>query len=500
MTTIRAPRSVHRQAYILVLAVALAWAAGNCVYVYAVLGGAKVYRLETAILALLVAILPMAIQRAQHTTSPVPLARRGLVTIGTAAGVGWASLYLYLINYPFLSDDYVFLDLYRQFSDIGKVRQFFRPLFTVVFWSLRALFVVSPVPFHVLSMALHAGSAFMVYRLCLTLFGATGPAILAGSLFLVNPLQLEASLWISGLQDVLWSFFILAALAYYTQKRELSLIRVIVTCLLVACGLLSKEAAVSYILLLPAFDLIVFRFKRGPLLGIAYGVFSMELIGYLILRGQVTPIEATYFVTPTRYFVKQFIVTPYRYFIHPWNQSAVHVDGLMLAAVSVAVLFLFTFAVWQRRRSSRVFAGAFFILAVTLPVYSYFYVASDLTSSRYLYCAAAGWAIIVAEMVATAVPRPKVFVAVAVALTAASASSLYLNARPWLMARDVINALEVSSAAGSGVDAELRRLRAMNHPGMTWKDDVPYTYKGVGIFINGYNEFLKITRENRRSR
>jgi hypothetical protein len=485
-----------RRAYSTLLWLALLWAIGNCAYVY-LMAPSRVYRIEAAVVILLVTLLPLGLTVRADASKAVAVSSRLAAVVVIAALASWTAIYLRLVTFPFLSDDYVFLEMYRRFADVGKSPFFFRPLFAVLFWILSAGSGASPIPFHVVGMALHLGCGWIVYRLGIRLFKANGPALLAAALFIVNPLQLEAALWISGLQELLWAFFVFAAVDVYTSHRELSAGRLLATGTLVACGLLSKETAVCYVLLIPAADWLFFRFHRGRRLLVAYAFLAAELAVYFAARARFrAPIEQSFFATPTRYFVKQLVTTPYRFFAHPWNTSAIDVPGVVLCAVAVALVALLFHAVRTRGVSPPLLAGAFVILATTMPVYSYFYVASDLISSRYIYCAAVGWSLIVAELVASVTGSPKAFAGVSVAVIAASAVSLHLNLRPWLVARDVVGVLSSAIVRDQAPAEALAAWQQATGVRLTLKDGVPYDYEGVGIFINGYDEFVEMTRRS----
>src|SRR5262249_45188516 len=161
--------------------------------------------------------------------------------------------------------------------------------FAAVFWMLSRLGHGSPVPFHMASLSLHVSSACLVYSLAGRLFGNTTSATLCFIAVLLNPLQLEASLWSSGLQELLWTFFTLAALRCYTGAQRLSASRLLATTGLLTLALLSKETAVSFVLLVPVSDWMFHRFKRGPLLLVGYATFVPLLVAYLWLRQYVTP-------------------------------------------------------------------------------------------------------------------------------------------------------------------------------------------------------------------
>ncbi len=480
------------RAYAALVWMAFLWALANCVYVYIFREGVGTYRVESAVIALIVALLPRAIRTAADPPPRVELSRHASMFLAVVAVATWAAIYAPLVTLPFLSDDYVFLDRYRQFGDVAKVGQFFRPFFAAVFWFVSTTFSGSPVPFHLTSLALHLASACLIYTLAARVFLSSGPAIACFVVFLLNPLQLEAVLWISGLQELLWAFGVLAALVVYTGAQHLSPIRIVATMALLAMALLSKETAISYVLLVPLTDLLLFRGERGALLRLAYGWFAAELVGYLIARSLFVEMEPSFFVEPTRYLFKQFVTLPYRFFVQPWNVVMIETPRVVLCASAMLAIAMLFWTVAIRRASRGVWIGVCLILASTAPLYSYFFVRDDLASARYLYLATAGWAIIVATFAAAVVSRPHPFAAAVAALAVVLAVSLHLNVRPWRVAGEVIAVMQSDLAAGHPPGARLAEWSARNGVELSLLDAVPREYGGVGIFINGYDEFIKI--------
>jgi hypothetical protein len=149
------------------------------------------------------------------------------------------------------------------------------------------------------------------------------------------------------------------------------------------------------------------------------------------------------------------------------------------------------FRVAVRGSSTRLLAGPAVILLSTLPLSTYFYVASNLTAARYLYLASAGWALLVAELLVLLGRRVLVTTAVC-ALSTALALTLQVNLRPWRVAGRLVAEMQQALGQGRSVDTVLAPLRASPPAGMTFRHSTPYDYQGVGIFINGYPEFLKL--------
>lgn len=486
-----------RRVYTGLLWLATLWVVANCVYVYLFLHGDRAFRIESAVFILAFLMLPRLLagrhetgNRARPLTGHWVEHRLALVFV-----IGlWVVTLLPLLGFPFLSDDYVFLSLYRHITDAGKSPEFFRPVFAVVFLGLAKIGAGSPTPFHAASMVLHLSSAFLVFSLSRRLFAAASPAIVCFALFLLNPLQLEATLWVSGLQEVLWTFFLLSALRCYVGSKTMSVWRLLGTAVLIVAALLSKETAVCFVLLLPAADWIYFRIDRGPLIPAAYVGSLCLLIAYAVLRSQFVPSDPGFLVTPTKFFVKQFVATPYKYFVQPWNASAVHVPDAVRCAVSILMTVLLFMAVVVRGASARLLSGPFLILASTLPVYSYFFVGADLISSRYVYFASIGWALFMSQLIARVTSRRWVLAATFAALSVAATASLHLNLRPWRIAGDLVDFIETELRHGRSLNAIVADWERRKGITLVTKDHIPCEYHGVRIFINGYQEFLRHTR------
>ena len=468
---------------------AYAWAVGNCGYVYLLAGGSRTYRVEAASL-LFAAILLLSLTSPPRAIARVPWRRPQTASLLIVAALLWLFVLMPEIRFPFLNDDYVFLDRYRTARDVLNSPYFFRPLFAWLFWLARIVGHDSPVPFHLLGLSLHAASAGCVYGLARRLLSSPTAATIAAAVFLLNPLQLEVSLWTSGLQDGLWTSCILGAALVYRWRVVLSIGHVVVTALLVAAALVSKETAVCFILILPLLD-VLFGSHRGPLRRVAYAVFVAELVAYLWVRSYFAAVvDHQLLATPTRYVVKQFVTTPYRVFVFPWNAAAAHVPLLLQCAIAVIALTALLGAV--RRPVPTLLIGPALILASTLPLAGYFYVGPDLTAARYLYFGAAGWAMFVGEAFDRCVSNPTVRFTCAAVTVVLLFVALSVNIRPWRAAAELVRNLDTALTSGRQPADAVREWRIRHDPGGSLNSlGVPDSYQGVYLFVNGYPEYLR---------
>ncbi|MFN0014751.1 MAG: tetratricopeptide repeat protein [Saprospiraceae bacterium] len=109
--------------------------------------------------------------------------------------------------------------------------------------------------FHTFSLVLHIGCVVSVFGLLNLLQSRREVSFFAALLFAVHPIQAEAVCWIAGQSAVTFSFFYLLGLVAYAkwQQNERPVFYGL-TLLLFVCSVLAKSAAVTFPLLLLAFD------------------------------------------------------------------------------------------------------------------------------------------------------------------------------------------------------------------------------------------------------
>src|SRR5262245_42648686 len=115
-----------RRALLAAVWLAYAWAVMNCVYVYGFLAGARAYRVESAVWALMAVLAPLAVLgTGRGSAFEMSVTQRRWVVL--LAVVSWLAMFAPLMRFPFLSDDYVFLELYRSPTSVLRTTEFFRP-------------------------------------------------------------------------------------------------------------------------------------------------------------------------------------------------------------------------------------------------------------------------------------------------------------------------------------------------------------------------------------
>jgi hypothetical protein len=203
------------------------------------------------------------------------------------------------LRFFFSQDDFVFLaraaainswqDLVRTFL---APDHFYRPVPRIIlFLAQWRLFGLNAAAFHLVSVGLHALNASLLFLLCRRLFGRARMAGLAGLLYATHHVPFLAVYWVSGIQDLVATTFLLGSLHLYLRSvamqhagwRALSLAAY-------GLALLSKEIAVTFPFLLVLVAYVdSLRAGRRPRLdtlaahGLSYGAF---LVVYLVIRSQ----------------------------------------------------------------------------------------------------------------------------------------------------------------------------------------------------------------------
>ncbi|MDD2773820.1 MAG: hypothetical protein PHP45_09025 [Elusimicrobiales bacterium] len=157
--------------------------------------------------------------------------------------------------------------------------QIYRPLAVMLSSAVFHVFGMKAFWFHAVNLLLHIANAWLLFFLLAEIAGRF-PALAAGLLFGLHPVNMESVVPAVGLSSTLSLFFVLlAAYAYITRRRAW------ITAALSFCAMFSKETAVILPAGLLLLDLTVL--KRRPDKKVLTAVFLCAAI-YLVLRGLVT--------------------------------------------------------------------------------------------------------------------------------------------------------------------------------------------------------------------
>lgn len=178
------------------------------------------------------------------------------------------------------------------------LRGFFLPNFSHLYYRpLSALSIAgdyflwgwSPFGFHLTNLVLHLINVLLVYVLTGQLLGRGVRAFFAAVMFAVHPIHVEAVSWVPARTDLLATLGVLGAVCVYVRYRETSRIAFLaLSGFFYWCGLLSKEVAIVFPLLIAGYEGIVVvtrapvRWRLEPVL--RWGYLGSITGAYLWLR------------------------------------------------------------------------------------------------------------------------------------------------------------------------------------------------------------------------
>jgi tetratricopeptide (TPR) repeat protein len=149
--------------------------------------------------------------------------------------------------------------LWRIWFDLGATQQYY-PLLHSAFWIEHCIWGDSVLGYHVVNVVLHATAAFLLIAI-LQRLGLPG-AWLAGFVFALHPVCVEAVAWISEQKSTLSGvLYLCSALAYLHFDQTRSKRKYLLATGLFVLALLSKTVSAT----LPAALLVVIWWKRGRL-------------------------------------------------------------------------------------------------------------------------------------------------------------------------------------------------------------------------------------------
>ena len=135
----------------------------------------------------------------------------------------------------------------------------YRPVATLSYYLLYAVFDVNPLGYHLASVVLHMFNVILVYLMAHAILNHKSPAVMAGLLFACHPVNTEAVNAVSYNEDLIAAlFFFLALLLYIKQKPSApkrNLLFFIISLLSFLLGLLSKEMAITLPAVVVLYDL-----------------------------------------------------------------------------------------------------------------------------------------------------------------------------------------------------------------------------------------------------
>ncbi len=337
--------------------------------------------------------------------------------------------YLSTLGHGFVFDD---MSLILQNPHVTELRwgdilstSEYRPVRTLTYALNYLIGGANPFGYHLLNVVLHAVNAVLVYFLFLTWSRMTPIAFVGALIFALHPVQTAAVAYVSGRKDVLATLFVLAACHCYTSFRlKGGKLRLVLAFLLFAVGVLAKEVAAVFPVLVLLMDVVLLRsaneegnadrslfrrigvvLRRRPIAYAAAGAFFLGAAYYAVFLIKASRMIGFWGGSPAIHYGTSFklfahylkltlvprpLIADYRGQV--FNLSSGFLDPATLVSVAALIGFIILAVKLERRHPHSAF-GLFWFLAALLPVLQ-FIPFHELAADHFLYLPLVGMAFV----------------------------------------------------------------------------------------------------------
>ena len=267
---------------------------------------------------------------------------------------------------------------------------------------------------HAASILLHAICTALVFVFAKKVLRSASLAFVAGALFAVHPVHVEAVSWISAMSDPVMAAFVLASAIMWLRWAEGGGAGWWTGAFLSgAAAILSKESAVLLPLLLAITGFAVERDQRRCWKLLVVGVVPLAIVDvvYLIVRQNIlhgfvhgpatnTNAEMIYTLPSVGVFYVRQLVVPMKLglfyplgFVPTWKSAAFMLPLCGLLAIVAAIVWL---VLRSEQRAQLWVALAWTVLPLAPMLYIKAFMSFDLVHDRYLYIPSVGYCMIAA--------------------------------------------------------------------------------------------------------
>lgn len=305
-------------------------------------------------------------------------------------------------------------------SSAGAVGLYYRPLFNSLLIINYSLFGLNPFGWHLVSVAFHVASTFLVYVLAREWKVPRDVSAAAALLFAVHPVHSESVAWISGVPDPLAGVFVLISLIcycrYYREPRS-GRGWILASLSSAALAMLAKEVAITLPVVIALFELAdntegqalrsrVARAARRaiPMFAVAAGYLLARyaVLGFInkpeIKAASVTTSEVLLTIPSVLVSYVRLLVVPFPLAViydHPYVRAAG--DPRFWASLTF-VLAVGGALIWLVRKSTPARRALIVLSLFLIPVLNLkaFNPEESIVHDRYLYLPSIGFCILLA--------------------------------------------------------------------------------------------------------
>jgi hypothetical protein len=404
----------------------------------------------------------------------------------------------------FLSDDWELLYRAREGGfDPGALLPnprwpSYRPFGVFVTWQLGwQLFGANPLPFHIVSLLLHAVTSLILGLCAATLSGSRWLGWLVGAIFAVFPLHMEAVGWVAAQWDI-WAtlFGIVSMLLFASWWRDRNgLLPYLGALAAFTLGVFTKESLLTFLPLILISALLARRPQQSrdwARLAVAMVPFAAALLLNVVIRFLVLGRLGGYVETRQDLgnFVWEFFASHLRVLLAPVAELTYSGPAPQVVGAMVSAALLVGLAAFGRARLGLVLLALVWVVLTIVPVLNLVPSAPDLQQNRLLYLPAAGYALLTGTLLYEAIKAAGRFRSIALALAGAllfaGVATAWLQLRTWHVATDITRDLR----------DELRGVlpaAPVDRPATLLVENTPDNFRGAYIFRVGLGEMLSLS-------
>lgn len=315
-------------------------------------------------------------------------------------------------------------------------------------------FGLAPGGHHLMSLALHAGTAALLFLLLRGMTGVLWPGAFAAALFALHPLRVESVAWAAERKDVLAGFFwVLSILLYARYARRPGAGRWLAVAFSFACALLSKATALTLPVVLVLLDYWPLGrplgppawrrqfLEKGPLLLLSVGAAAIAQRAQAVSGAVAQPggpdlgLRLANAATFCAAYLGKLLWPADLSFLYRYPERMPSPAALAAALALIAALAVAAIAF--RRRCPALSVGGFWYFATLLPVLGILQVGAGRhgLADRYTYLPSIGVSLAIAWCAAALVRRRpgagRLFAALGAAWLLALVPATWLRVQVW---------------------------------------------------------------------
>jgi len=313
---------------------------------------------------------------------------------------------------------------------IAELEATYRPVATLSYHLLYAIFELDPLGYHLSSLILHILNVILIYALMNVIQENKISSLVAGLIFACHPVLTEAVNGVSFNEDLLATFFFLLSFILYLKLNPREKFKAglfILSLFFYLLGLLSKEMAITLPVIILFYDIfirqsrgadgfvhqIIQTLKQRIILYLGYAAVSIFylILNFVIITKSTEGEKFTFGGIGERLlYLPLHIFNFIRLAILPINLSVDYGFSYptnffelynLIAVIGVGGLVMLSTVVYKRQRN--LFFGIWWFLLTLFPVYNLIKIFNPL-ADRYLYLPLVGFCMVLSLLITDLIP------------------------------------------------------------------------------------------------